>query len=97
MKVSFGKNFPKYFWEVGLLPDYSSNAEYISLEVSFSNTITPVSLLGDGLVRRNFFQHFFRCHLFFVLKLVGLRESIASIENPIYYLNDISFLKFPSF
>ena len=97
MKFSFGKTFPKYFWEVGLLPDDSSNTEYISLAVSFSNTITPVFLLGDGLVRSNFFQHFFCYHLSFVSKLMELRESIASIENPIYYLNDIGFLKFPTF
>ena len=52
-------------------------------------------LLDDGFVRHNFFQHLFRCHLFFVSKLVELRQSIASIENIICYLNDIRFLKFP--
>ena len=75
---------PKYFWEVGVLPDDSINTEYISLAMIFSNTITIVFLLGDGLVRHIFFRHFFRYHLFFVSKLVGLRESIASIENYIF-------------
>ena len=30
-KFSFGKTLPKYFWEVGVSPDNTSNTEYISL------------------------------------------------------------------
>ena len=41
-----------------------------------------------------FFRHFSRYHLFFVSKLVGLHESIASIENTICCLIDI---RFPAF
>ena len=41
-KFSFGKTLPKYFWEVGVLPNHSSNSEYISLVVSLSNAIVLV-------------------------------------------------------
>ena len=41
-KISFGKTLPKYFWEVGVLPDDYSNTECISLAVGLSNTITLV-------------------------------------------------------
>ena len=95
-KFPFAKSLPKYFWEVGELPDDSSNTKYISVAVSLSNTIT-LFLSGDGLVQHIFFQHVIRYHLIFVSKLVGLRESLASIENTIYYVNDICFLTFPSF
>ena len=39
-KFPFAKSLPKYFWEVGELPDDSSNTKYISVAVSLSNTIT---------------------------------------------------------
>ena len=42
LKFSFGKTLPKCFWEVDVLPDDSSNTEYISLVVSLFNPITIV-------------------------------------------------------
>ena len=75
----------KYFWEVGTLLDDSSNIEYISLVVNLFDTVALVFfIVFFGLVQHDLFQHFFCYHLFFFSKLVGLRESIASIENYIF-------------
>ena len=70
-KFSFEKTLPKYFWEVSALSDDSSNTEYISLAVNFSNAITLVFLLDGDLVR-HLFQHFFRYYLFFCFHISGI-------------------------
>ena len=57
-KFSFGKTLPKYFWEVGVLPDVSINTEYISLAVSFSNTIILVFFIRSWSCTTYFFPTF---------------------------------------
>ena len=86
----------KYFWEIGVLLIIVVT-DYISLAVSLSNTITTAFLLGDDPVRHILFLfNVFFAIIFFVLKLMGLCESNASIEKIICNLNDTSFFKFPN-